>query len=174
MSNEISDSAAPVPDTDTESDSEIIQDLIEKRRLLENDAKKKLEQEITQKLEDAKNNFNIFRIWAQNNLSAANLYSIFCENFDVKYRMDLYQNVNEYFMDDVVVDTEFLFYWKFLILSILKNHKRYRSYLSGLEIDVDNKTCNLALVRDRAVFRCFLNEEPLCYFKENGNDYYVS
>ena len=125
-------------------------------------------------MEDAKNNFSIFETWINNNLQNQNLYHDMCTQFDVRYRMDLFEDMSEHFLDDSMISSELVFYWKILIVSLLRINKKYRSYLNNLLVDTDNLKCNLALVKEKSIFRCFLNEEHLCYFKENGNDYYVS
>ena len=101
------------------------------------------------------------------------LYKAFIDSFDVTYRCDLYEDICEFFNDEQMVTTDILFYWKVMIINLLKSHKKYAKELDTLKLDLATKTTNLRLVKEKYIFRCFLEDEHFCYFKENGTDYYI-
>ena len=131
---------------------------------------KKLEEHVA----DANNNLNIFLTWITQNLNESDIYKLFSENFTSEYRVDLYENICEFFNDESMVSDDILFYWKFIVTILMKSSKKYKSYLGDLIFDLDTHNTNMVLVREKHIFRCFIADEPICYFKENGSDYYVS
>lgn len=133
-----------------------------------------IDDEYQQHVEEVHNNINIFLTWADQVTNAPNLHELFIENFDVQYRIDLFENINEFFNDTTFISDRILFYWKLLVIDIIKHSKKYSNRYDDLTVDVVNLTSNLRLVREKHIFRCFLDNEPICYFKENGTDYYVS
>ena len=176
LENEKSEeSTATNPDTNPDTnDEKELAELLEKHKQMDKDATEKLEKELQQHIEDAKNNLNIFNTWISENINNEGLYKEFHDQFDLKYRIDLFENMCEYYMDQSMVSEDLVFYWKYLIISLLKTSKKYKSYLDELTVSTEKKETNLALVREKYIFRCFVKGDHLCYFKENGNDYYVS
>jgi len=167
----------PPPDATSEpsvEDEKILSELLEKHKLIEEACQKEIADETAQHLADATNNFGIFKTWMEQNMSTQDLYKVFLVTFDQEYRSSLFDNICEFFSDSELVSDDFLFYFKMLIISILRNHKKFKSYLSSLTINTENQTTNLRLIKAKQTFKIFIEDEFLCYFKENGNDYYVS
>jgi hypothetical protein len=156
------------------SEEDIVANLSELNDKLKIDTEIELQRELKQKLEEVNNNLNIFQTWMNDNYKSGNLYVIFAQTFDAQYRSDLFENMVEYFECSDLVTNELLFNWKIMIYDLLKSNKKYKSYLEELVFDIDSRNTNLGLNRSKYVFRCFIDGNPLCYFKENGNDYYVS
>ena len=146
------------------------------KKLLEQNVqiKKSLKKELDEYLEDVRINLNIFATWCRSSLNDATFYNTFRDNFDEKFRSQLFLNIFDFFYKDELVTTDILFYWKFMVINLLHNSKKYRSSLDELKLDKTNHNTNLRFVKERNVFKCFINDEPICYFKENGSDYYVS
>jgi len=158
----------------TAEDENILAELLEKHKQIEEACQKELEDETAAYLQDAENNLNIFKTWMEPNLTIPNAYKLFLENFDPEYRSSLFENISEYFNDSELVTDEVLFDFKVLIISILRNHKKFKSYLTDLKLDTNDNSTNLRLIKAKQTFKIFVGDEFLCYFKENGNDYYVS
>jgi hypothetical protein len=133
-----------------------------------------LQIELEQHNEDVKNNLAIFLHWIKINYSSKELYKNFCDDFSEQYRTELFENICEFFRDETFVSDEILFYWKCIVAHLLKNSKKYRSYIGDLIFDYEKQTTNLKVVREKYIFKCFIDDEQICYFKENGTDYYVS
>ena len=161
-------------DKTNSDDEKELAELLEKHKQIDRANNEQLEKELQQLVENAKNNLNIFSTWMSENIKNKNIYEDFRNQFDAEYRSDLFENMCEYFMDSTMVSEDLVFYWKYLIIALLKTSKKYKSYSSELVVDENDKKTNLALVKEKYIFRCFINGEHLCYFKENGNDYYVS
>jgi hypothetical protein len=162
------------PQEVTAEDEHILAELLEKHKQIEEACQKELEDETAAYLQDAENNLNIFKTWMEPNLATPNSYKLFLENFDPEYRSSLFENISEYFNDSELVTDEVLFDFKVLIISILRNHKKFKSYLTDLTLDTSSSSTNLRLIKAKQTFKIFVGDEFLCYFKENGNDYYVS
>lgn len=133
------------------------------------------EEELKQHIEDTKNNFAIFLHWIKNiNCLSEDLYNIFCNDFSEEYRSQLFENICEFFKDESFVTDEILFYWKSMVVNLLKKSKKYRNSIEDLVFDPVNQITNLKIVKEKYIFKCFIDDERVCYFKENGTDYYVS
>ncbi len=134
-----------------------------------------LEQELKQHTEDAKNNLSIFLHWIKNNnCLSEELYKNFCENFSEVYRSELFENICEFFRDETYVTDEILFYWKSIVVHLLKKSKKYRGSIGDLVFNPVEQHTNLKIVKEKYIFKCFIDCERICYFKENGIDYYIS
>ena len=103
-----------------------------------------------------------------------NFYRVFESTFNSEYRSELYNTIYNYFNDNEIVSNELLIFWKLLVIDLIRNNKKYNSNISTIYVDLKNQSTNFVLVKEKAVFRCYVDEEPLCFFKENGNNYYVS
>lgn len=170
-------------DTETQEldEDKELQELLQKKARLEEEVAVELERELKQHIEDAGNNINIFETWMKESINESDLYKSFYQNFDSEYRSQLYENICEFF-DTSLVSNDVIFYWKYLVIYLLNNNKKYKSLLQDLELDdnikleVNKETCetNLCLVKKKYIFQCFIDKIPICYFKENGNDYYIS
>lgn len=160
--------------SDSDAEAEELEKLLETKRKMELAAEEEFKREREQYINDAKNNLKIFETWMTANFNNIHLYTSFVEEFDEKYRAELFGNMCDFFKDTTFVTNEILFYWKYLAISLLKMSKKYKSYLVDLKLDLSSKETNLRFVKEKCTFRCFIGEEPLCYFKENGNDYYMS
>lgn len=164
----------------TESDEDNLEKMLNQKKLIEEQERLELEEQEKIKREyeeymiDVENNLNIFLTWIKNSLSEEKLHSSFCDKFDSAYRISLFENICDLFNDQNVITDEILFYWKFMVIHLLRTSKKYKYCINDLEIDIHTKNTNLRLVKEKYIFRCFINEEPLCYFKENSNEYYVS
>lgn len=138
------------------------------------EAAKKLQLEYEQHIEDAHNNLKIFATWMQCSLSEKELYKAFRENFTEEYRTALFEDICEFFKDPSFVTDDVLFFWKFIVISLLRTSRKYKSYITDLVFDLDSRVTNFRMIKTKYIYRCFIGEEPICYFKENGNDYYIS
>lgn len=156
-----------------EEDKELLK-LLEMKEKINMAQKEALEAEYDKHIEGCKNNLNIFVTWFKSNSYNNNLYNDFTKNFSTNYRIELFENINEFFMEENLITDDVIYYWKNLVIALLYNSKKYKSYLKNLEFDEKNKSVNLRLVPKKLIFECFIGDEHLCYFKENGFDYYVS
>lgn len=132
--------------------------------------KKKYQEHIS----NVQHNLNIFLLWMKNNNNKKNLYKDFCDTFSTEYRIQLFENINEFFKDETFVTDEILFYWKYLTIFLLKINKKYQSHLQNLSLNFEDKETNLKMVKEKYIFKCFIDEEQICFLKDNGTDYYVS
>lgn len=174
--------------SDEKDHSEEFQQMLDQRRQLEIQQLQEREDAIDEELllkkleehmNDARNNFNIYLTWIESygpNLSHSdgNFYKSFSDVFSTEYRENLYANICEFFNDETMVTDDVLFYWKYMVVVLLRSSRKYRSYIDHLVFDLKTKETNLVLVKEKHIFRCFVNDKPICYFKENGCDYYVS
>ncbi|AGC02042.1 hypothetical protein H012_gp417 [Acanthamoeba polyphaga moumouvirus] len=115
-----------------------------------------------------------FITWMRENKNNDNLYKSFSDIFSSEYRTSLYENIIKYFHNEEVITDEFLIYWKLLIIDIIKNNKRHKHNMEYININLDTQITNLRLDKEKGVFRCLVDNNSICFFKENGNDYYVS
>lgn len=163
-----------------------LDELLEQKKRLDElnriEEEQKREKEIEQHMDDIKNNINIFLTWSTVHYTEDDFYKKFSKNFSKEYRIALYDDICEFFKDETIVTDDVIWYWKVLIINVIKSHKKYKHY-----IDIKNKyfdedfifnektrVTNLSIVKEKHIFRCFVGENPLCYFKENGNEYYAS
>lgn len=176
--------------SEEENSSEELQKMLEQKRQLEiqqvqekrseeEDAEEAAEKAMLQKkmeehIENTTNNFNIFLTWIKQNLDDRNLYKSFSDNFTSEYKNELYEGICEFFNDEWMVTDDILFYWKFMVVTLMRSSRKYKSYIDDLIFDLKTRDTNVVLVKEKHIFRCFVADEPICYFKENGNDYYVS
>jgi len=158
----------------SQDDEKELAELLAKHKQIEEATIEEVKKQMEQHIEDSHNNLNIFLTWAENNSDTASMYKNFVKAFDAKYRSDLFENMCEFFTNTKYVTDDMIFFWKCITISLLKSSKKYRSYLQELVLDMETKTTNFRLVREKYIFRCFISDEHVCYFKENGNDYYVS
>lgn len=152
---------------------------VQERRAEEEEAEEAAEKAALQKkmeehMENTANNFNIFLTWIKQNLDDKNLYKSFSDNFTSEFKIELYEGINEFFNDEWMVTDDVLFYWKFMVVTLMRSSRKYKSYIDDLIFDLKTRDTNVVLVKEKHIFRCFVADEPICYFKENGNDYYVS
>ena len=178
----------PTSSDDESSEQQLKELLFYKKSIELQEENERVEKELLikqqeQHKEDCKNNINIFSNWMEDKINMNlmsdkmdknNLYTLFKQQFDVKYRTDLFENICEYFNDLSFVTDDILFYWKYIAICLLKSSKKYKYYLGDLVFETYIKETNFRLVKEKYIFRCFIGDESLCYFKENGNDYYVS
>lgn len=153
---------------ENEDEADILADLIHQKEQLEISM---------QHIQDVENNLAIFTTCMRAILkepSKLNLYDAFSQNFDMGYRSSLFENVCEFFKNEEFITDEILFYWKLLIVCLLKSSRRYKTRIDDLVLDMENQSTNLRLVREKYTIRCFINDEHICYFKDNGDAYYVS
>lgn len=130
--------------------------------------------ETTVTLEQIEKNIKDFSAWIDLHLTDTNLYELFCKTFGASYRSQLFEDICDSFKNSILVTDDVLFNWKGLIVHLLKNSKKYKSFINDLVFNPVAKKTNLRLVKDKHTFKCFIDDEFICYFKENGNDYYVS
>jgi hypothetical protein len=155
-------------------DEKILAELLEQHKIIEDSYEKEMAAELEKRLEEANINFNIFSKWMSLNLKGTGLYKSFIAKFDTEYRMAFFSNVSDFFSDNKLVTDTLLFYFKVLIFDMLKTHKKFKSCVTEITIDHDTQKTNLRLIKAKQTFKIFINDELLCYFKENGNDYYLS
>jgi hypothetical protein len=177
----------PNLDTDFDADEateleelEELEKLLKQKQELDENARKEREaeeqfkREMEQHIEDTQNNLGIFLSWMRDCTNKKNLYKDFCRDFSSEYRSLLFENICEFFKDEKFVTDEILFYWKYMVVFLLRTSKKYKSGLENLIFNFENKETNFRIVKEKYIFKCFIGEEQLCYFKENGTDYYVS
>ncbi|XWV24856.1 mg583 protein [Tupanvirus deep ocean] len=171
----------PTSESNNENnDAEELEKLLKQKQELdeikrqEEEEEKELKKKLEQHIEDVRTNLAMFSKWMKNKKLFDNLYKDFCNDFSPEYRSELFENVCEFFKDESFVTDDILFYWKHLVVHLLKTSKKYKYYLQDLVFDHETHDTNLRLVREKYIFKCFIGEEQLCYFKENGTDYYVS
>ena len=176
----ISGSTSSENDSSDDADTAHLEKLLKQKQELEENARKekeeeeKLELELEQHIDDARNNLGIFSSWMSNCETRKMLYKDFCNDFSSDYRSELFENICEFFRDESFVTDDIIFYWKYMVICLLKTSRKYKSCLEKLILDFENRETNLKIVKEKYIFKCFVGEEQLCYFKENGTDYYVS
>ena len=151
---------------------------IEEMKLQEIEEERLLDQQYDKHLQDAKLNVTKFLNWAKNyNLNRDqknDIYMDFCRDFISKDRIALFENICEFFKDENIVTNEIIFYWKMLIIALLKSNRKYKNCIDDLTCDLTNKSTNLNIIKEKYMFKCFVQKNYMCLFKENGNDYYVN
>jgi hypothetical protein len=111
----------------------------------------------------------------KNSRENINLYKLFTDSFSEKIRMDFFTTLYYFFNDENIVTDEILFGWKMFTVYLMLRNKRYtETILENANFNIDEKTCSLRFVADKHMFKCFLNNDQVCYFKENSVDIYVS
>lgn len=163
--------ASDIVNTDKESNDDI-----ELKKMLNQKlgTEEMLEMEMKQHIEEVRNNLGIFSSWMNGCSERKNLYKDFCNDFSLDYRTKLFENICEFFKDENFITDDILFYWKYMTICILKINKKYNSRLKKLVFNFENKETNFKMVKEKYIFKCFINNKQLCFFKENGSDYYVS
>ena len=161
-------------DDDDEDDEKQLAELLKQHKVLEEEAEKQFKFEMEQRIENAKNNLGIFSQWMEDKVDKKDLYKLFNEQLSAQYRTELFENMCEFFSDQSFVTDDILFHWKNIVVCLLRMSKKYKYQISDLVFELSNKKTNLRLVKEKYIFRCFIDDTHLCYFKENGNDYYVS
>ena len=128
--------------------------------------------------DEVNNNINIFGTWMKQKYRSSNIYNKFVLMFDNKYRSDLFKNIYDHLENDTLITNDILFYWKLIIIDLIKCDKKYSYFMKYLQIDYQKKESNLYLSKNKYVFRCSLyfngNYELICQFKDNSNDYYIN
>jgi uroporphyrinogen-III decarboxylase len=154
--------------------------LVEYKKIIDQAEEEELEleeqlaNEMEKQYENATNNLKIFETWMENLESVDDVYSKFVSQFDVEYRVELFENIVHYFQyTDMITDT-ILFYWKALIIDLLKKSRKYKPYTEYITYDQSQKESNLKLFKHKHILKCDIDMEFLCFLKENGTDYYVS
>ena len=117
---------------------------------------------------------DVFCKWMADNCEKTDFVVMFESQLDERYRMSLFNFINRNFNNEELVDNTTLFYWKILVCAFMKLNKKYAEYVQLVDINNDNKTCNLTLVKFKHIFKCFIEREHVCWFKENDTLYYVS
>lgn len=150
--------------------------LVENGNMLNNEDQEdaNLQRKNALRMEEIKNNLSMFSTWMEPNYQKVTLYKDFCEDFSQEYRMALFENICEFFNDETIVNDNVLFYWKCMVIFLLRNSKKYRYQLGELTLNYELRETNLVMIKNKYIFKCFIVDEQICYFKENGTDYYVS
>ena len=131
--------------------------LLEQKKQIEENIKKEQKAEEEQKreienhIEDVRDNINIFLRWIQGSTEEKNINKKFCEDFSVEYRVALFENICEFFNYETLVTNDVLFYWKLIIMDLLRVSKKYKSYVSDIIFDIETKETNLALKKEKYV-----------------------
>ena len=147
-----------------------------------------LQQLLLQELETAKKNLSLFTDWIAATIqilagdlsspdikiNASSVYQMFEKDFNDEYRNKLFDTFCDHFSNEEIVTDDILFYWKFIVICLLQTNRKFRFRLEEIECNLHDRTTNLRMVKEKYMFRCFIAEDHLCYFKENGNCYYVS
>ena len=154
--------------------NEELDELLEQKKMIEKHHEEELAKEMEERYEEATNNVNILLTWMASHSTSQNLYGDFRKNFHEEYRIRLFEDIYQFFNADQLVTNDVLFYWKLLIIDLVKNSRKFRSCMQDLAVDMVDRETNLSITKEKYMFKCFVREGHLCYFKENGNDYYVS
>ena len=176
-----------VLDSDNSNDEEIIKDLLDKCNIKssETESDEDEDEDKLKHFENIKNNINMFSKWIEsliintdgenNSLKPyiGNIYDIFSSNFENEFRMELFENIYEVLFDQNIISDTVIFYWKYIVISILNTDRKFKKEIGNLVFDLKNKYSNLNLLKTKHVFKCFIDEDELCYFKPNGYHYYV-
>lgn len=165
---------ADIVDTDASKDSpELLELLNVKKNLTQTIEKENLENK-----DELQVYLAIFLKWIKyyvsTNVKKEEIYNKFSLEFDCVYRMKLFEIFCNYFNDESIVTDDVLFYWKYFVFCITSVNKKYNADIKDVIFSFTEKTTNFRLVKVKHIFRIFIDDDPLCYFKENGNDYYVS
>ncbi|AKI80055.1 hypothetical protein [Niemeyer virus] len=139
-----------------------------------NDDTDDFEKQQLERLENAKKDIETFKNWFKDKTDDSNVYNVFESTFGPEFRSQLYEYINEFFNNNDIVTDQLLAYWKILIRNIMRLNRKYQVIASKINVDENTHDSNLKLFKEKSMFRCFMDEEPICYFKENGNNYYVS
>ena len=123
---------------------------------------------------DAINLFEIFNSWYEMNKKVENLIEKFNKDLTQDFRMNLYEFLYDYMEDEKIVTDVTIFNMKMIIYYLIKTHKKFSEDSKEITFDIDKKTTNLYLTRQKHIFKCYVGDSELCYFKENGNFYYVN
>ncbi|QTF49233.1 hypothetical protein qu_341 [Acanthamoeba polyphaga mimivirus] len=140
----------------------------------DNDSDDDFEKQQLERLENAGRDIDTFKNWFKNKTDDSNVYNVFESTFSPEFRSQLYEYINEFFNNNDIVTDQLLAYWKILIKNIMRSNRKYQVIASKINVDENTHDSNLKLFKEKSMFRCFMDEEPICYFKENGNNYYVS
>ncbi len=134
-------------------------------------------------MQEYKSDIDIFLVWSENNYMKQNYFNLFEKNFSTEYRINLYEIIHDHFDDEKLISDTLLWYFKLLIINALQQKKKY-DYLfkdgdkneeeESLSIDYENNQTNMKIVVDKHAFKCFVDNSLVCYFKENGVNYYAS
>lgn len=138
-----------------------------------------------QREERAKQQISKFVEWCKTITDYDTLYNEFETHFSCDFRIELFGFIRSFWLNEECITSEVVFYWKIIVYNLIRSHKKYQVYAKeyGLFFDFDSRETNLRLVKQKSSFRCFItkevqdvdnDEEPVCYFKENGFSYYVS
>lgn len=123
-------------------------------------------------------NLDTFATWMRNRLAVTSelhkLYSEFCSAFSADIRINLFEQIHQYFHNESIVTDDIIFYWKCIVVCLISISKKYKMYVDDIDISVKERTNNITLVVSKYIFRCFINAAPVCTLKENGTDYYLS
>lgn len=135
-----------------------------------------IQSEIAQQIQEVQNNLNIFLTWARKQEYSDKYYETFSKTFPGDFRCKLFENISYFFKDETLIDDEILLYWKWFVINLLQKSKKFKSDLELLSFQFDPATndTNLVLVKQKHMFNCFIEGEHICYFKENGTEYYIS
>jgi hypothetical protein len=139
----------------------------------EENEKEETEQERLRMI-DVQNTFDIFKVWMAMNLKTDNIYKLLSTQLDAHFRSNMFEYLVHFFSEEEIITDECLFYFKVIVADLIRTNKKFKHDSKDIVIDLDAKTCNLSLVKEKYMFKCLINDEQLCYFKENGNDFYVS
>ena len=129
-------------------------------------------------IQEVTNTFDIFKVWMSLNLRSDHIYNLFQTQFDAVFRSNLFEYVFQNFNDDDLLNDDCMFYLKVLVIDLIRNSKKCKHNMVDITCDFETKTSNLSLVREKYMFKCFVDidglSDQVCYLKENGNEYYVS
>lgn len=145
---------------------------LEKNRLQQKKEEDNAEEEA--RIADAINLFEVFNSWYEMNKKVENLIEKFNKDLTQDFRMNLYEFLYDYMEDEKIVTDVTIFNMKMIIYYLIKTHKKFSEDSKEITFDTDNKTTNLYLTRQKHIFKCYVGDSELCYFKENGNFYYVN
>ncbi len=112
-----------------------------------------------------------FTTWIIDHVQESNLYEKFVQDYDSAQRDELY---NLFYRHFNCLSSEVLFYWKYFIGVFIKNSRKYNMHYQSIVYNFDSHIVNFYLTCNKGVFKCYIDQDHICYFKQNGTDYYVS
>lgn len=123
---------------------------------------------------EMKDNLTIFSVWISKLKSTTDIYNKFTKRFSSKYQVDLYESINYFFHKRNYVTDDMLYHLKLIVYDLIMINKNLADIARLIVFVPETKSTNLTLVNIKSMFKCFVGDEFICYFKENGEAFYVN
>lgn len=126
----------------------------------------------TDEITNMKINLNIFQKWITGT-DPSIAYENFIK-FSDEYQIDLYDALNAYYNNVDIVTDDMMYFFKIVIYEYIKNSPKTSEFSSSITFSHDDKKTNLGLIKTKCIFQCTVGSTVLCYFKHNGNIFYIN